>query len=107
MTLLPSALQSIVTGNSALYRAPLTQDSIRILQLHPGLENETISCSFAVVDLAEAGDFDALSYCWGSVAADRQIICNGQSFHPTKNLYAALHQLRSASRVRYMWVDAV
>src|SRR5689334_12906861 len=106
MTHLPSALQSIVTANSAIYGTPLTGDSVRILQLHPGLDDEPICCTFTVVDLAEAEPFDALSYYWGKVAAKREITCNGQLFRPTENLYAAVQQLRLPSRVRYMWVDA-
>jgi hypothetical protein len=107
MTTLPSDLQSIVTANSAIYQASLTENSIRIVQLHPGLDDEPISCSFTVVDLAKAESFEALSYCWGGVAADRPIFCHGQPFSPTENLYAALKQLRLTSRVRYMWIDAV
>jgi hypothetical protein len=107
MTTLPSDLQSIVTANSAIYHTLLTENSIRIAQLHPGLDDEPISCSFTVVDLAKAEYFEALSYCWGSVAADKPIFCNGQPFSPTENLYAALKQLRLTSSVRYMWIDAV
>ncbi|KIM94430.1 hypothetical protein OIDMADRAFT_92771, partial [Oidiodendron maius Zn] len=66
-----------------------------------------ISCSFTVVDLVKAEPFEALSYCWGSVAADRPIFCHGQPFRPTENLYAALKQLRLTSRARYMWIDAI
>jgi hypothetical protein len=107
MTALPSHLQSIVTVNSAIYQAPLTENSIRIVQLHPGHVDEPISCSFGMVDLGKAEPFQALSYCWGSEPADRPIFCNRQPFSPTRNLYAALKQLRLLSEVRYMWIDAV
>jgi hypothetical protein len=46
MTILPSDLQSIVTANSATYQAPLTENSTPIVQLHPGFDDEPISCSF-------------------------------------------------------------
>lgn len=107
MAALPSHLQSIVTANSAIYQAPLTENSIRIVQLHPGLVDEPIVCSFGMVDLGKAESFQALSYCWGSEPADRPIFCNGQPFSPTKNLYAALKQLRLRSGIRYIWIDAV
>jgi hypothetical protein len=107
MTGLSSHLQSIVTANSAIYQASLTENSIRIVQLHSGHVDEPISCSFSMVDLGKAESFQALSYCWGSEPADKPIFCNGQPFSPTKNLYAALKQLRLVSRVRYMWIDAV
>jgi hypothetical protein len=104
---LPSRLQSIVISNSAIYQAPLTENSIRIVQLDPGHADEPISCSFGVVDLETVESFQALSYCWGSEPADGPIFCNGQPFSPTKNLYAALNQLRLISGARYMWIDAV
>jgi hypothetical protein len=107
MATLPSDLQSIVTANSAIYQSTLLENSIRIVQLHPGLDDEPIVCSFTVVDLAKAESFEALSYCWGTVAADRSIFCNGHPFIPTENLFKALKQLRLTSGVRYMWIDAV
>ena len=107
MAALSSHLQSIVTANSAIYQVSLMENSIRIVQLHPGLVDEPISCSFAVVDLGEAESFQALSYCWGNELADRPIFCNGQPFSPTRNLYEALEQLRLVSGVRYMRIDSV
>lgn len=107
MVFLPSNLQSIVTTNSTTYGAPLTANSIRVLQLYPGDGDDPISCSVTVVDLAKAGPFEALSYCWGTMVSDRPILCNGEQFSPTENLYAALKELRLVSSVRYMWIDAV
>ncbi|KAH8796086.1 heterokaryon incompatibility protein-domain-containing protein [Hyaloscypha sp. PMI_1271] len=97
MTGLPSHLQSIITANNAIYQAALTENSIRIVQLHPGHVDEPISCSFSIVDLGKAEFFQALSYCWGSEPTDKPIFCNGQPFSPTRNLYAALKQLRLMS----------
>ncbi|KAH7392687.1 heterokaryon incompatibility protein-domain-containing protein [Pyrenochaeta sp. MPI-SDFR-AT-0127] len=107
MATLPSALQSIVAANSAIYQAPLTGNLIRIVQLYPGLDDEPILCSLTVVDLAKAESFEALSYCWGSVVSTRPIFCGGHPFSPTENLFAALKQLRLPSRVRCMWIDAI
>ncbi|KAH7381934.1 heterokaryon incompatibility protein-domain-containing protein [Cadophora sp. MPI-SDFR-AT-0126] len=107
MTTLPSHLQSIVTANSAIYEAPVTENSIRIVHLLPGHVDEPISCTFDIMDLEKVESFQALSYCWGSEHAHRPLFCNGQPFTPTRNLYAALKQLRLTSGVRYMWIDAI
>lgn len=107
MTTLPSALHSIVSANSAVYHGPLTRDSIRLVELHPGAEGDTIVCTFAVVDLALAKPFEALSYCWGNIGSEHHIICNGQVFRPTENLYLALKAMRLTNSIRHMWIDAV
>lgn len=107
MTDLPSQLQSIITANNAIYQTLLTEKSIRIMKLHPGLRDEAISCSFVVVDLDHVESFHALSYCWGNELADKAIFCNKRQFRVTRNLYAALEQLRPESEVLYMWIDAV
>jgi hypothetical protein len=107
MASLSTHLQSIVTINSTIYPVPLKDDSIRIVQLHPGETDEPVSCSFNVVGLGKGQSFQALSYCWGSDPSDEPITCNGQSFSPTRNLFEALKQLRLVSEVRYMWIDAV
>jgi hypothetical protein len=85
---LPSRLQSIVASNSAIYQAPLTENSIRIVQLHPGHADEPIACSFGIVDLGTAEFFPSLKLLLWQEPADRPIFCNGQPFSPTKNLYA-------------------
>jgi hypothetical protein len=107
MTGLSSNLQAILTANSAIYQAPLTENWIRIVQLHPGRGDEPVSCSFSMVDLENAESFQALSYCWGTESADEPIFCNGKPFSPTRNLQTAVRKLRLLSGVRHMWIDAV
>jgi hypothetical protein len=107
MASLPPSLQSIVVANSTIYKVPLTDKAIRIVELHPGSGDTDIVCSLVVVDIALSGAFHALSYCWGKEQADRHILCNGQPFQVTRNLYAALQRLRLTSEVLYLWIDAV
>ncbi|KAK7408133.1 hypothetical protein QQX98_009724 [Neonectria punicea] len=40
---------------------------IRLLELQPGTPTQEIRCSLKRVNLAQAGDFEALSYTWGDV----------------------------------------
>jgi hypothetical protein len=54
------------------------------------------------------GDYTALSYTWGDLAHTETIAVNGEPFQVTKNLYTALHHLRSGLNASYMiWVDAI
>ena len=107
MASVPTQLHSIITDNSNLYDTLPTSTSIRIMKLYPGVWDENLLCSFVVVDFEKSESFHALSYCWGKEPAAEVIFCNGHRFRVTKNLFMALQHLRLASKVRYMWVDAV
>ena len=43
-----------------------SQHSIRLLELRPGTEGDTITCSLTTHLLRPAPTYDALSYTWGS-----------------------------------------
>jgi hypothetical protein len=56
----------------------------------------------------ESGPYKALSYTWGSTTSElRQIVCNGNGFWATANLFAALERFRHTSQIQRMWVDAI
>jgi Heterokaryon incompatibility protein (HET) len=109
---------------------------IRILSLLPGEINDDICCLLAPVDLKKQPKYEALSYCWGDSRKTKPIYVEHrsslQSFAPrqweispalasqqvdkalrfkrllvTKNLEAALRQLRFQYQVRDMWTDGI
>ena len=90
MATLPSDLHSIVVANSTIYEYCRTKNSIRIVQLYPGLDDEPLSCDFSNRDLEEAGSFEALGYCWGSTAADIPILYHGQPLRITEKFVRGL-----------------
>jgi hypothetical protein len=51
--------------------------------------------------------YEALSYVWGSQENPAAIQLNGRDYYVTKNLEAALQQLRSPDAVRVLWMDAI
>jgi hypothetical protein len=54
------------------------------------------------------GDFEAVSYCWGSDKRDKLIILNGRPMHVPTNLEGALHEFRRHSDVQQgvrLWID--
>jgi hypothetical protein len=91
-----------------LYSALPTATSIRLLLLQPSIHAEQISCSLLILpELNLSATYIALSYRWGD-ANDMSILsCNGVPTPVTKNLYAALHQLRDKTQTRIIWADAI
>jgi hypothetical protein len=96
-------------GNYA-YEA-LSDRKIRLLNIKPAdLVADVVECEMVTVSLDKAGDFNALSYCWGSSTFDSQIICNGRKLAVTESLERTLKVYRRSLDVfgkRPLWVDAV
>ena len=94
-----------------LYRAvPLDphKGNIRVLDLLPGKWRQTVRVNLRVADVAFETDFEALSYTWGRSKRNRTLIVDGHHcLHITDNLFNALRRLRSTSKTRRLWVDAV
>ncbi|KAK4460584.1 heterokaryon incompatibility protein-domain-containing protein [Cladorrhinum samala] len=77
----------------------------------PSSEAPPISCTLTTYTLKspDTPAYEALSYCWGSGAADNrvQIQCNSLPFQATTNLADALRRLRLPDRPRTLWIDAI
>ncbi|KAH8752360.1 heterokaryon incompatibility protein-domain-containing protein [Hyaloscypha finlandica] len=88
---------------------PASGDGFRILRLRPGSPDDSVECDVinARLDSSNLLSYDALSYCWGDPDDRETITVHGREQHVTRNLQAALRQLRSVSRDRLLWADAV
>ncbi|KAJ2898048.1 HET-domain-containing protein [Zalerion maritima] len=107
-----------MTQPNFTYRPLPTQDSIRLLHLHPAsAPSSPIHVHFSVARLRAAPrlilrstpKYEALSYTWGD-ASERLTIFgddDGALLLVTRNLFEALSHLRHASAPRTLWVDAV
>jgi hypothetical protein len=95
-------------------------DQIRMLELLPGQDDEPIQVKISHRLLADLPLREALSYEWGSLTRDREIICEGKSLKVTVNLVVALTRLGPATKElehterakgpqtsRLLWVDAL
>lgn len=51
--------------------------------------------------------YEALSYIWGAVAGESEIICNSFPLLVTANCLTALRHLRKRHKQRILWVDAI
>ncbi|KAH6892588.1 heterokaryon incompatibility protein-domain-containing protein, partial [Thelonectria olida] len=87
---------------------PLTGSrQFRVLLLHPGQDDDPISCSLEVETLWDGATFEALSYVWGGGDPKNRILLDGDSFLVRDNLFDALTRLRNDAQVRRLWVDAI
>jgi hypothetical protein len=50
--------------------------------------------------------FEALSYAWGAVGSEKDIIVNNVTIPVRRNLWDALFHLQK-SEARHLWIDAV
>jgi hypothetical protein len=93
---------------------PLDDGRIRVLQIQPATQEDPVKCLLKTINIplpTENTDehviYDALSYTWGTMNPDHQIICNDLPFPVTANLYSALVALRSSIEPVDIWVDAL
>jgi hypothetical protein len=88
------------------------RQEIRLMFLDAGEPQDDIVASLMVTSLRWAPEYwtpeyEALSYVWGDPLITRPIKLDGQPYHVTENLKAALRRLRYADRARIMWIDAI
>jgi Heterokaryon incompatibility protein (HET) len=85
----------------------LPDNSIRILTLLPGTEEEEIRCQMRCATLSDRPRYSAVSYMWGPSDERRTIWINEQQIYVRKNLWSALQRLRLRTQDRKLWVDAI
>jgi hypothetical protein len=79
---------------------------IRLLQICPGHDLNTIECDFLYVDLHSPGEYTALSYAWKKQDACVPILLNGMVHLVTEDVYLALLYLRKR-QVAILWIDTL
>lgn len=113
----PSQLSTIVNVNMAssvsnlyIHKRLSSNDSIRILHLHPAHRlNAPVHCELEEVclDAENQPKYDALSYVWGSTVGTWPILCEGMTLYVTENCRDALVYLRRRTRKMTLWIDAI
>lgn len=79
---------------------------IRVLDLLPGADDDSISCTIRLISLDSDETYEALSYVWGDRVGEKEIDIAGHCVSVTANLYAALRRLRHAQHnTRTIWID--
>ena len=82
------------------------QSEIRIATLYADDdEYAPIRCALKVMPLESAGDFIALSYCWGTRGKSVPISVDGEQVAVQMNLWRFLQRLRYLRGTSRIWVD--
>jgi hypothetical protein len=77
-----------------------------LLTLEPDLYAGFLKCTLRIASMSEEEDYEALSYVWGEDTGRKTILLNKEYFQISKNLDAALRQLRSDQPLT-LWIDAI
>jgi hypothetical protein len=89
---------------------PLDPDKheIRLLRLEPSANvNEWPNGSLEISSLNDAPVYEAISYAWGCAQEVHPLLIDGMEVPITASICGALRFLRSKSKVRHFWVDAI
>jgi hypothetical protein len=89
------------------YRPLESGNSIRIVILLPGKEDEKIECISRHTDLDKPLGYLGLSYTWGDSNITVPIILDGHEVQVTENLESALRHLRAPTMAVGYWIDAL
>ncbi|TVY80478.1 Heterokaryon incompatibility protein 6 OR allele [Lachnellula suecica] len=107
----PTPPPSNVDGSSNFEYQPLDltskKPSIRLAVLLPGDGDSTIRVTLIHKAFADKPVYEALSYTWGSLGGSKEIELNGKTMQVGENLFSALFHLRSKTKERVLWVDAI
>ena len=80
---------------------------IRLVCIAPASQDASIVCNLMYASLEDECQYLALSYVWGDPSRTLPIQIDGQVFHVTENLEAALRHLRLISTPSTFWIDAI
>ncbi|OHE97368.1 hypothetical protein CORC01_07423 [Colletotrichum orchidophilum] len=86
---------------------------IRLVRIRRPLDNQANAKEAVSLEVRHASldeqelSYSALSYVWGSATDTTAIEIEGALFNVTKNLYAALQQLRMNAVDSWLWIDAL
>lgn len=82
-------------------------EEFRLFTIESGGSADEIRCKIGIHEFAGCPPYEALSYAWGGTDCTEQIYLNDTPFNVTKNLFAALSQLRRRAGSRHLWIDAI
>jgi hypothetical protein len=97
------------TDRAYTYASLRHSDSIRLIELHPGVRGSPLSCSMTEVQIADHPKYEALSYAWGEPGVFHTIeeVTRSSHLRITANLHDALQAIRHEHASRVLWIDAI
>lgn len=85
----------------------LPENTIRLLTLFPGSEEDELVCDLSSASLSDQPTYAALSYTWGEADDTYAIRLDNKTFRIRKNLWQCLKRLRHQSFHIRLWIDAI
>lgn len=82
-------------------------DHIRLLNLQPSADGDPLQCTLQTVSILSPGQYEALSYCWGTGQQSEQLICQDSVISITPDLSDALKYLRRPDYPQTLWIDQI
>jgi hypothetical protein len=92
---------------NVIYGALSDTNSIRLLVLEPGQNDDPLICSLQESSLDDCPPFEAISYVWGSPHRTYPISCDSKYLWITPNLEDALRRVRLPHETRCLWADSI
>ncbi|KAF7188260.1 Ankyrin-1 [Pseudocercospora fuligena] len=80
---------------------------IRLMRVIPSGNSKDIMCQLDTFDLESAPLYTALSYEWGHLTDQRQIVVNGLTLLVRHNLWNFLHHRGGTGDFAWIWIDAL
>lgn len=97
-------------AGTELYR-PLCSElqQFRVLTILPGSETEELQCHLCTASLEHdlLPLYETISYAWGDRNDRASILVNTVALNVPQSTKAALHCMRSTTKERNVWIDAV
>ena len=90
-----------------IYRSLEQGSDVRLLELAPGSRNEPLRGVLRHTSLSKTGDYEAISYVWGSDIKCQTLETMDGTIAITASLHSALKQLRFSNASRILWADAL
>ena len=98
---------SVFRLNARVYLPlPSNSGTFRLLTIWPAESSDSIKCTLEI-GFWQCSEYEALSYAWGDIRSFTSISMDDKSFLVTSELFAALHDLRSQTTKKVLWVDAI
>ena len=103
---------SIYPHPSSNIYEPLGAREFRVLVLEGGTKGTEVCCSLITRKLEAENElavpsYEALSYAWGDPKCTNNIRIGEAKLGVATNLYVALQYLRSETKPRVLWIDAI
>jgi hypothetical protein len=85
----------------------LGKNTIRLLRIRRGRAFEAVKCRFEEVPITNPGNYEAVSYVWGTDSEEMSILIEGRTLAITQSAFDIIRRRRSVMFEQVIWIDQV